>query len=251
MIYAICSIGILGFLVWAHHQYTTGLDADTRSYFTAATMIISVPTGIKIFSWLATLYGGKLELKTPLLYVLGFLILFTFGGLSGVLLANSSLDTALHDTYYVVGHFHYVLSMGAVFSLIAAYLYWSPIMLGYTYNETLGKIQFYSLFIGVNLLFGPMHFLGLSGCPRRISDYPDAFANWNYIASIGSMITLVSIFLFIYLLYRQFTDKIVYKNNYNSYMFQKQTLSYEYERNIEFLLNYPPKFHTYTELPII
>lgn len=259
MIYAMASIGVLGFMVWAHHQYTVGLDTDSRAYFTAATMVIAIPTGIKVFSWIATLFGGKIILKTPLLYVIGFLILFTIGGLSGVILANSSLDVAFHDTYYVVAHFHYVLSMGAVFSLFAAYYYWSPKMIGYKYNELLGKIQFYTLFIGVNLIFGPMHFLGLSGMPRRISDYPDAFAGWNYIASIGSMVTLISIFLFIYIIYKQFTDKfkeidntlISLYNGYEGYLFQKQTLPHFYERDLEFIINTPPKFHAFQELPVL
>jgi cytochrome c oxidase subunit 1 len=222
-------------------------------------MIIAVPTGVKIFSWLATIFGGQLILTTPLLYIIGFLILFTIGGLSGVLLANSSLDVAVHDTYYIVAHFHYVLSMGAVFSLLAAYFYWSPKMIGYKYNEILGQIQFYSLFIGVNLVFGPMHFLGLAGQPRRISDYPDAFAGWNYIASIGSMITLVSIFLLIFIIFRQFTDKIKEEDNtllslYSSYqgnLFQKRTLPHFYERDLEFVINTPPKFHAFEELPVM
>lgn len=230
-------------------------------------MIIGIPTGIKVFSWMATLYGGKLILKTPLLYILGFLILFTFGGLSGILIANSSLDIALHDTYYILGHFHYVLSMGAVFSLFAAYYYWSPKMFGYQYNEVLGKIQFYSLFIGVNILFGPMHFLGLAGQPRRISDYPDAFAGWNYISSIGSMITLISVFVFIYIIYDQFTNNKFRPininnrmntpeewssrlyNNYKGYLFLKYTLPHFYERDLEFILNTPPKYHAFDELP--
>ena len=222
-------------------------------------MIIGIPTGIKIFSWLATLFGGKLIIKTPLLYVLGFLILFTFGGLSGILLANSSLDVALHDTYYVVAHFHYVLSLGAVFALFAAYYYWSEKMLGYKYNELLGKIQYYTFFIGINLVFGPMHFLGLSGQPRRISDYPDAFAGWNYIASMGSMITLSSVFLFIYIVYRQFTDKIreiefmglnLY-SGYNGNLFQKRTLPLLFERDLEFIISTPPKYHAFEELPVM
>ena len=222
-------------------------------------MVIAIPTGIKVFSWIATLFGGKIILKTPLLYVLGFLILFTIGGLSGVILANSSLDVAFHDTYYVIAHFHYVLSMGAVFSLFAAYYFWSPKMIGYKYNEILGQIQFYTLFIGVNLIFGPMHFLGMSGMPRRISDYPDTFAGWNYIASIGSMVTLISIFLFIFIIFKQFTDKIKEEDNtlislykgYEGYLFKKQTLSHFYERDLEFIVNTPPKFHAFNELPIL
>tara|TARA_Y100001970_G_scaffold165325_1_gene202015 strand:- start:457 stop:2049 length:1593 start_codon:yes stop_codon:yes gene_type:complete len=241
MAYAMVSIGVVGFVVWAHHMYTVGLDVNTRAYFTAATMVIAVPTGIKIFSWIATMWGGSITFKTPLLWALGFIFLFTVGGVTGVVLSNAGLDVVLHNTYYVVAHFHYVLSLGAIFALFAGFYYWFPKMTGCEYNEKLGQIHFWVTFVGVNLTFFPMHFLGLAGMPRRYVDYPDAFAGWNMVASFGSLISVVGVVIFF----------IVILEAFNSRRKAENSPWGDGGKTIEWLTTSPPPFHTFDELPKI
>src|SRR5579885_1976913 len=241
MVYAMVAIGVVGFVVWAHHMFTTGISIDARAYFTAATMVIAVPTGVKIFSWIATTWGGSIEFRTPMLWAIGFIFLFTIGGVTGVVLANAGVDRVLQDTYYVVAHFHYVLSLGAVFAVFAGWYYWFPKITGYMYNETIGKLHFWVMFVGVNLTFFPMHFLGLAGMPRRYADYPDAFAGWNYVASVGSFISGFGVLIFLFGMVEAFTKKRAVGNH--PWGAGATTL--------EWTLPSPPPFHQFETLPRI
>ncbi len=241
MVYAMVAIGVVGFVVWAHHMFTVGMNVDTKAYFTAATMVIAVPTGIKIFSWIATMWGGSIRFSTPMLWSVGFIFLFTVGGVTGVVLANAGIDHSLHDTYYVGAHFHYVLSLGAVFAIFAGFYYWFPKMTGKLIPESLGKIHFWITFVGVNVTFFPMHFAGLAGMPRRIPDYTDAFTGWNEIASYGSYISAFGVLVFLYAVWRGFAAKDrVGENPWG-----------EGATTLEWTLPSPPAFHSYDELPEI
>jgi cytochrome c oxidase subunit 1 len=241
MAYAMVAIGVVGFLVWAHHMFTTGISTNVRAYFMAATMVIAVPTGVKIFSWIATMWGGAIEFTTPMLFAVGFIFLFTVGGVTGVVLANAGVDTVMQDTYYVVAHFHYVLSLGAVFAIFGGFYYWIGKMCGRQYPEWAGKIHFWVTFIGVNLTFFPMHFLGLAGMPRRIPDYPDAFAGWNEVASVGALISYAGTIWFVLVaLYTVFAGKKVGANYWG-----------EGATTLEWTVSSPPPFHSYDELPVV
>ncbi|MEP9353712.1 cytochrome c oxidase subunit I [Xanthobacter sp. KR7-65] len=241
MAYAMVAIGVVGFVVWAHHMYTVGLSSATQSYFVAATMIIAVPTGVKIFSWIATMWGGSIQFRAPMLWAIGFIFLFTVGGVTGVVLSNAGIDRSLHDTYYVVAHFHYVLSLGAVFAIFAGWYYWFPKMFGYMIPEFWGKLHFWVTFIGVNLVFFPQHFLGLAGMPRRYADYPDAFAHWNFISSIGSYISGVAVLIFLTGTALAFIRKEKAADNPWG----------EGATTLEWTLSSPPPYHQFEVLPRI
>jgi cytochrome c oxidase subunit 1 len=239
MVGAMASIGVLGFIVWAHHMFTVGLSPDTEAYYMLATLVIAVPTGIKIFSWIATMWGGSIDFRAPMLFSIGFIFLFTVGGVTGVVLANTAIDIAMHDTYYVVAHFHYAMSLGALFGVFAGFYYWIPKITGYMYSEWMAKVHFWVFFIGTNLTFFPQHFLGLAGMPRRIPDYPDVYAGWNYWSSIGSYVAAVGAIWFLLLVVEMFVRKRPAGNN--PWGSGATTL--------EWTLSSPAPFHTFEEQP--
>src|ERR1700742_1527682 len=240
MAYAMVAIGGIGFVVWAHHMYTVGMSSATQAYFVAATMVIAVPTGVKIFSWIATMWGGSIEFKTPMLWAIGFIFLFTVGGVTGVVLANAGVDRVLQETYYVIAHFHYVMGVAAVFAIFAGWYYWFPKMSGYMYNETIGKLHFWVTFLGVNLVFFPQHFLGLAGMPRRYVDYPEAFAHWHFISSIGSYISGFAVLVFLFGVFQAF---LIRKER------AADTPWGAGATTLEWTLSSPPPFHQFETLP--
>jgi cytochrome c oxidase subunit 1 len=241
MAYAMVAIGFIGFLVWAHHMFTTGLNVNLTAYFVAATMVIAVPTGIKVFSWIATMWGGSIDFKAPMLWAIGFIFLFTIGGVTGVVLANAGVDYQFQDTYYVVAHFHYVLSLGAVFAIFAGFYYWFEKMWGVKYREWLACLHFWITFVGVNVIFFPQHFLGLQGMPRRYVDYPEGFAFWNKVSSIGYAITLVGVGVFIVVL----LDAMIFRRKAEANPWGEGATT------LEWTLPSPPPFHQFSELPVI
>jgi len=241
MVYATCAIGFVGFLVWGHHMFVSGISHDSKAYFEAATLVIAVPTGVKIFTWIATMWGGSIDFKVPMLWAFGFIFMFTVGGATGVVLANAGLDTDLHNTYFLIAHFHYVLSMGATFALFAGFYYWIGKMSGKPYPEFWGKVHFWTFFIGTNLTFFPQHFLGLAGMPRRYPDYPTAFAGWNFVSSVGAAVDALSMLIFFYIIVRIFTSKEVLADNYWG----------EGATSLEWMIPSPAPEHTFSEIPVI
>jgi cytochrome c oxidase subunit 1 len=241
MAYAMVAIGFIGFVVWAHHMFTVGMNVNLQAYFVAATMVIAVPTGVKIFSWIATMWGGSIDFKTPMLFAMGFIFLFTVGGVTGVVLSNAGIDYSLHATYYVVAHFHYVLSLGAVFAIFAGFYYWFEKMWGVKYNEVLGVVHFWLMFVGVNVVFFPQHFLGLQGMPRRIADYPAQFAFWNKVSSFGYLITAAGVIVFLVMLAEAAVRRR--KAVANPWGVGATTL--------EWTLSSPPPHHQFNDLPVI
>jgi cytochrome c oxidase subunit 1 len=240
MVYAMVAIAVLGFVVWAHHMYTVGMSLTQQSYFMLATMVIAVPTGVKIFSWIATMWGGSVEFRAPMLWALGFLFLFTVGGVTGIVLSQAGVDRVYHDTYYVVAHFHYVMSLGAVFGIFAGIYFYLPKMAGRMYPEFWAKVHFWMMFVGANLTFFPQHFLGRQGMPRRYIDYPEAFAYWNYVSSWGAFLSFASFLLFIGIIFYTLTRgaRVTENNPWN-----------EYADTLEWTLPSPPPEHTFETLP--
>jgi cytochrome c oxidase subunit 1 len=242
MVYAMLAIGFIGFMVWAHHMFVSGIGMDAQAFFTFSSMVIAVPTGIKVFSWIATMWGGSILFRVPMLWALGFIFMFTIGGVTGVMIANAGVDRVLTDTYYIVAHFHYVMSLGSVFAIFAGWYYWFPKMTGYMYNEALGKLHFWLTFIGANMLFFPQHFLGLAGMPRRYADYPDAFAYWNWWSSVGSYITAAGTIVFVTgMIYAYFVSRTKAAGNPWG----------EGAKTLEWTLSSPPPFHSFATLPRI